>query len=61
MLASRRASWLRDTLTLSAMAPRLSRPIWWNVFLPVPIPGEATGDAEVRELNIPAMAGPATR
>jgi hypothetical protein len=41
-LASRRTSWLRDTLMRMAIAPRLSRPTRWKVFLPMSRPIVAT-------------------
>src|SRR5271157_5492808 len=38
VLARRFSSWLRDSLHLRTMAPRLSRPIRWKTFLPMSIP-----------------------
>ena len=43
MLASRMSTWLRDNFWRRTMAPILSRPMRWNVFLPMsmPIVGQA--------------------
>src|SRR5215467_14197176 len=38
--------WLRDTLMRRAIAPRLSRPTRWKVFLPMSRPIVATGSGD---------------
>ncbi len=38
MLASRMSTWLRDNFWRRTIAPILSRPMRWNVFLPMSMP-----------------------
>src|SRR5215468_8224719 len=51
-LASRTSTWPRDHFCRSTIAPRSSRPITWNEFLPMSIPIVATIRVDLLDMAV---------
>jgi hypothetical protein len=52
MLATRDSIWLRDHFCRSTIAPRRSRPMTWNEFLPMSMPIVATIGVDLLDMAV---------